>query len=322
MVANVLIGFNKVGIPDKKLERVVKYYEQEFRLTDKLQVGKVDFVYDATSLYTSLLSGQYDILVVTEQMSKNGGTEIEHFGKGSMKAWKRDYCENINIVMLVDASKRGERKLADFYINKIYNACFPDEISRNTDKFFDVVVNGRTQAEAFEYYGLTDELLSTMVDDVSLVKPAEPVEEREEAEVFEEIPQSVNSEKIVYPDIDLRLTNSKERTVEYVENEKVEVYEEPYVKEPRETVRQSRDIPPAPPVYEEPTFRQEEYHPEYPQLYINLDTLGASTEVRIDGVIKEIITDDVMIISCPKGGLTRNKEALKDMRIEIVLKDI
>ena len=76
--------------------------------------------------------------------------------------------------------------------------------------------------------------------------------------------------------------------------------------------------------YEE-EYREDtqDYRGSYsPRMYLNLDSLGATASYSFGGIIGEIISDDVLIIRCPGGGLFPNKESLKSRKIEIVLKDL
>lgn len=63
----------------------------------------------------------------------------------------------------------------------------------------------------------------------------------------------------------------------------------------------------------------ESFQDHYPQIYLDLEALKAEAKVnyRFDAQISEIITDDVMIIKCLGGGLLRNKEALKGLKVQI-----
>lgn len=84
--------------------------------------------------------------------------------------------------------------------------------------------------------------------------------------------------------------------------------------------------------YSEPDIEEEEgeamvnkeqgadsFQEHYPQIYLDLEALKAEAKVhyKFDAQISEIITDDVMIIKCPGGGLLRNKEALKGLKVQI-----
>ena len=56
---------------------------------------------------------------------------------------------------------------------------------------------------------------------------------------------------------------------------------------------------------------------------LDLDSMEVKAEVNfyLDGVISYIINDNDIIIRCPKGGLLRNAEALRNAKIQLTWKE-
>ena len=87
---------------------------------------------------------------------------------------------------------------------------------------------------------------------------------------------------------------------------------------------QTEDIPERKPEEEYLTPKQqEEYEYQYPQTYLDLESMEVKAEVHfyLDGVINYIINDNDIIIRCPKGGLLRNAEALRNAKIQLTWKE-
>ena len=190
-------------------------------------------------------------------------------------------------------------------------------------------------------------------DSISIVDASETEEQTEEQTGIEEEetkepePEPENiKERNDYEDI-LPVEFAEETNEEFEEEEEIEEPEKPSrdeavleAEQKEEPVMASKDF--IKPVEKEdkkksssddvveekedyliPPEQQEEYEYQYPQTYLDLDSMEVKAEVNfyLDGVISYIINDNDIIIRCPKGGLLRNAEALRNAKIQLTWKE-
>ena len=333
MIANVLIGIaeQNTNLPpeaaaryQKTIENVKKTYEEKLMHNGRsdLAIGRVDFVSTRAEVDTYLSKGLYDVFLCTDRLSG----DKEGIGIGTIRQWKEKY-PNVHTYLLLEPKRDKESKklfntgkLANLYLEGYYVALFVNEILSNEEEFFHVLMEGRTKEEAYRYYELNDEIVGRILETKIRKKP-EPVD--------------VPSIK----DVDVILEEDQENTADYnaveeaeetesLDREMKEVHQTDLFEEIPEENLQEEDFEKEEddmhkPYEEEYREDTQDYRGSYsPRMYLNLDSLGATASYSFDGVIGEIISDDVLIIRCPGGGLFPNKESLKSRKIEIVLKDL
>ena len=299
MVANVLIAiaeqdFNTSTEASLRYQRIVENVKRTYKEKllkngrEDIAVGRVDFVSTRSEAETYLSKGMYDIFLSTDRLTG----DKDNIGIGTIRQWKEKF-PNVNTYLLIEPKRNKDTgrlmnsgKLANLYLEGYYVALFVNEISANEEEFFSVLVNGRTKEEAYRYYELDDEIVGKILE-TKIKKPAAEIKKKEPV-----------TEEWTKQNIFDSGTVPKEQETE-VPEDAIDIDEIQTIKEP--------------------TYREESYTPS---LYLDLDTLNAKATYSFDGIIGEIITDEVMIINCPGGGLIRNKNCLKGREIEIIFKDL
>ena len=310
LVANVLICLNcGNGAPPEVAEKIRKVYEFKLRnnARDDFGCGNIKTVF---TINISLHEGKFDVLFVQETIE--GGQGV---GYGTLKDWSRDY-PNVRVFLLLDKKKKGQMKLYNLWSKGYYQAIYFQEIAECEDAFFDTIVNGRTKEEAFSYYGIEE--IHKKMQESALVEneaseDAESVISEERSDAVE---NKVPAEEVVERN-EKQLIPEEEKEVE--EEKKTDSENESTGMEER-----TEDIPKLKPEEEFLTQeQQEEYEYQYPQTYLDLESMEVKAEVHfyLDGVINYIINDNDIIIRCPKGGLLRNAEALRNAKIQLTWKE-
>ena len=321
LVANVLICLNcGNGAPPEVAEKIRKVYE--FKLRNNARVdfgcGNIKTVFTKKDINISLHEGKFDVLFVQETIEGDQGV-----GYGTLKDWSRDY-PNVRVFLLLDKKKKGQMKLYNLWSKGYYQAIYFQEIAECEDAFFDTIVNGRTKEEAFSYYGIEEihkkmqETEEEKTEEVTLVEneaseDAESVISEERSDAVE---SKVPAEEVVERNEKLLISEEEKE----VEEEKTTDSENESVG----TEERTEDIPKLKPEEEFLTQeQQEEYEYQYPQTYLDLESMEVKAEVHfyLDGVINYIINDNDIIIRCPKGGLLRNAEALRNAKIQLTWKE-
>ena len=124
-----------------------KGLEKLFRKSTKIACAEFKTIFDLDKLDEAVRSGQYDILVCTEEV---GNRKI---GPASVEQWQRDN-KYIRIVVLIDAAKKGKQKLNNMWNRKYYNALFDSKEDFTFSNIEYLLTTGRTAEEAYQYYGL------------------------------------------------------------------------------------------------------------------------------------------------------------------------
>ena len=297
MIANVLIAIagQDIGMSQeaaarykKTIDNVKKTYRDKLLHSgrDDIGIGRVDFVSTRAEVDTYLSKGLYDIFLCTDRLTG----EKEGIGIGTIRQWSEKF-PNVHTFLLLEPKRDKETnrlmnsgKLANLYLEGYYVALFVNEIVANEEEFYHVLVNGRTKDEAYQYYELNDEIVGRILENKIRKKPVDISSMKESAE---------------YTDIQEENTYQENLFEEASQNDE-------------EIASMEEDIP-----------EYEAYNGSYsPRLYLDLDALSATAAYSFGGIIGEIISDEVLIIRCPNGGLFRNKDSLKDHRVDVVIKDL
>lgn len=352
MIANVLVAIAQqdLNIPPeaaakykKTIENVKRTYHDKLLRNgrDDLAIGRVDFVSTRTEVETYLSKGMFDIFLCTDRLTG----DRDGIGIGTIRQWAEKF-PNVHTYLLLEPKRDKETKkllntgkLANLYIEGYYVALFVNEIVANEDEFFNVLINGRTKEEAYRYYELNDEIIGRILE-TKIHKKPEPVDvtamPKEEPEIVlenDDIPDVIIPPVEKEPVVDEVLQDTGEEAEESVEESRQanlfdeipeehmaagEGSNEEYMDEPDADEEEGEGE-----YMERPYEENEEYSGSYsPRVYLDLDSLHATATYSFEGTIGEIISDDVLIIRCPGGGLFRNKDSLKGRRIDVVIKDM
>lgn len=108
-------------------------------------VARFDIVRDKQNLLSAVRSGEYDLLISYEDLKDDS------VGAGTVREWKKEN-PNIRCILIVDAKKKGGKKVAALYKDDFYDVIFSSDFSGvNLKKLLE---NPRSREEAFVYYGI------------------------------------------------------------------------------------------------------------------------------------------------------------------------
>ena len=249
--------------------------------TQEFPIGRVDFVYSREEIEDTLLSFPYDIFLCTDRLNGEG------IGIGTIRSLKERFF-NLSVFLLIEPIRKGDGKLANLYLEGYYNALYANEAAGNAEGFLNVLKNGRTKEEAYEYYGLSDSLLDRMMEGKGKIKAhsSDNPERMEEKEVLNSL------------------------SVKEKEKESVILQQEEPKRIPNDLKEQKEPEP-----YEE----KASYYPV--QSIPDLNGISATHALIASGVIAEIISDDVLLIRLDGGGFFQKRERLKEYPVNIIIKE-
>lgn len=324
---NILIALDGQMAP-RAMECVQEIFRTIFKKNeDKLQVGRLDFVDSKEDIEQRINGASYDVLLCTERIR---GVNI---GNGSIKQWKKKN-HLLDIILFIDAAKKGGEKVRSLHSDGYYNAIYSTDLQKRSHLIIDLILASRTVDEAAEYYGLVEQpILTEGVSENIFAKPGE-VQDMEQREVVSdtvinnEIASAVNDEKV------------EERPIQSVLNE---VLEEPVVVEPTVIKEVEQEpvadywIPEKPEdlSVEETTDEYvegdsvEESYVSYQPVANEVSVIrrnpldpscfGGEPVVMIKARIGSVVSDNVMVIECPNGGLMQNKKLIENRVITLLL---
>ncbi len=324
---NILIALDGQMAP-RAMECVQEIFRTIFKKNeDKLQVGRLDFVDSKEDIEQRINGASYDVLLCTERIR---GVNI---GNGSIKQWKKKN-HLLDIILFIDAAKKGGEKVRSLHSDGYYNAIYSTDLQKRSHLIIDLILASRTVDEAAEYYGLVEQpILTEGISENIFVEPGE-VQDMKQREVVSdtvinnEIASAVNDEK------------AEERPIQSVLNE---VLEEPAVVEPTVIKEVEQEpvadywIPEKPEdlSVEETTDEYvegdsvEESYVSYQPVANEVSVIrrnpldpscfGGEPVVMIKARIGSVVSDNVMVIECPNGGLMQNKKLIENRVITLLL---
>lgn len=172
MVANVLIAINheEGNVNEEKIKKVI---ENNLLKTenDYAAIGRVVFVGTKKEAEAYLLKGMFDVFMCTEIL------EGENIAGGTIRLFKEQF-PNVNVFLLVETKKKGQKKLQNLYEKGYYDAIYFGDLANNPLLVFQKIAFPTTKEDARIYYGLPKE-----VDEEQEVIPL-PQKEEEDAPFF------------------------------------------------------------------------------------------------------------------------------------------
>lgn len=324
---NILIALDGQMAP-RAMECVQEIFRTIFKKNeDKLQVGRLDFVDSKEDIEQRINGASYDVLLCTERIR---GVNI---GNGSIKQWKKKN-HLLDIILFIDAAKKGGEKVRSLHSDGYYNAIYSTDLQNRSHLIIDLILASRTVDEAAEYYGLVEQpILTEEISENIFAKPVEVqgMEQREvvsDTVVNNEVASAANDEKV------------EEHPIQSVSNE---VLEDPVVVEPT-VIKEVGHGPVADYwVPEKPEdLSVEETTDEYveedsvEESYVSYQPVanevsvirrnpldpscfGGEPVVMIKARIGSVVSDNVMVIECPNGGLMQNKKLIENRVITLLL---
>lgn len=325
---NILIALDGQMAP-RAMECVQEIFRTIFKKNeDKLQVGRLDFVDSKEDIEQRINGASYDVLLCTERIR---GVNI---GNGSIKQWKKKN-HLLDIILFIDAAKKGGEKVRSLHTDGYYNAIYSTDLRERSHLIIDLILASRTADEAAEYYGLVEQSALTEENLESFFIKPEEVQGMEQSKVVSdtvvinnEIASVVNDEKV------------EEHPIQSVLNE---VLEEPVVVEPT-VIKEVEQEPVAD--YWIPEKPEDLSVEETTDEYVEEDTVeesyvsyqpvanevsvirrnpldpscfGGEPVVMIKARIGSVVSDNVMVIECPNGGLMQNKKLIENRVITLLL---
>lgn len=141
---NIIMG---ISVDNESCRKIKHFFTEGIQnyLHDGFTVHGVNSTTDRMEFDDSVRGGMYNVGFVLEVMNGNP------IGQGGIKAWRRDNSE-MQIILVMDKSRKSTGKAKGLYDIGYYDGLFLDDIS--TDVLVNLIERGRTQEEAYAYYGL------------------------------------------------------------------------------------------------------------------------------------------------------------------------
>lgn len=317
--ANILIAIDG-NMRQEDIVRVKSIFRQIYDPAEitSIEIGKVEFATTYEETLKTVKTGLYDCLVITDRIRstiEDKDDNYQQIGIGSIQELMNaveDVNDSMRIILIVPNERKGGKKLESCFNEGFYNAVYLNDFKNNPGIFIELLLKKRTYQETADYYGL---------------------------EIEEIIPEEVIQEEIVPEEI------TQEEIEEYYEpiNESERIPEAPISINPISVDKYVREKDDITPEYIFKDFSKEnkkdnnmynnqkqmafnfEEKPkmEYPpSTFINFQAMGAGTTVTIPCVIGAVLSDNILTLTLPNGGLTVNKESLVGKRVSLLISDV
>lgn len=141
---NIILGLKNtksaIQLPGFFKETIPKYLDGNHEL------GEVAYTCNKDELEQAIGSGNYQACFVMEEVD---GTP---FGQGAVKRWRKE-CKDMHIILLMGGNRKGTAKVKGLFDINYYDGIFIEDF--NNHKLMALLLQyGRTEGEAYSYYGL------------------------------------------------------------------------------------------------------------------------------------------------------------------------
>lgn len=346
---NILIALDG-QMAEKTMMAVKEAFLQVFEnYKDRLQVGRLDFVDNKEDVDRIVSGVDYDVLLITERIR---GVNI---GAGSIKTWQKKN-RLLDIILFLAPAKKGGEKVRALHKEGYYNAVYSSDL-KHSSVIVDIILNGRTAGDAAFYYGIDEapavfdevstgfELSGNSVVDASVKSPElQPdVLDRQQEQMQETFKQAVVIEDAEEPISYAESVNGSEAMVhsqavieESVLNE--EVGKDSSFVTPADEISNATEenwvtesegysiIEESPDGYTDSV--EEGFYADYEQSsevsvlnrkVLDASVLGGEPAVMVRSRIATVVSDTVMVIECPNGGLMKNKSLIENRVVTLLM---
>lgn len=142
-IVNIVVGINAPGQEEEFSNGLIHALES----VGAIRVGDIVTVDNVADMDAAVDSGHYDVAICYETLND------KPIGSGSVRRWSSNRPDLVIVLILLD-NRYGGSKALKLYDQEYYDALFLKDFS-NAELLNDIILNSRSEEEAFEYYGIS-----------------------------------------------------------------------------------------------------------------------------------------------------------------------